>query len=50
MKEGDLIAILATGCDTPLGVGRLTVDARELREVRGKRGKAVGLLHCWNDQ
>lgn len=48
LKEGDLIAIMATGCETPLGVGRLAVDARELKE-RGKRGKAVGLMHCWGD-
>lgn len=48
LKEGDMIAILATGCDIPLGVGRLAVDATELRE-RGKRGKAVGLMHCWGD-
>lgn len=48
LKEGDLIAIMATGCDTPLGVGRLAVDASELKD-RGKRGKAVGLMHCWGD-
>lgn len=39
---------MATGCDTPLGVGRLAVDASELKD-RGKRGKAVGLMHCWGD-
>lgn len=51
VQKGDLVAIVATGCPTPLGVGVLAVErGSELKagDVR-RRGKAVEMLHSWQD-
>lgn len=47
LKEGSLISVWATGCEAPLGVGFLALDGDSIG--RGKKGKAVEMIHCWKD-
>ncbi|CDZ98176.1 Filamentous baseplate protein Ligatin, contains PUA domain [Phaffia rhodozyma] len=47
LKEGDLIAVWATGCKVPLGIGYLALDGKLIK--RGTKGKAVEMVHCWKD-
>jgi predicted ribosome-associated RNA-binding protein Tma20 len=52
LKEGELVGVRATGCEVPLAIGRIGCDGDKLAGMgNGKgKGKAVDLIHCWNDQ
>ncbi|KAG2231959.1 hypothetical protein INT48_001268 [Thamnidium elegans] len=49
LKTGDLVAITIKGYSYPLAIGTMTVPTSEIKPRSGMKGKAVNIIHVYED-